>query len=90
MEIGVSRYAIGDEQDVHEIAITIADSWEHKGLGKLLIKHLIDHAKTHKVKSLFSVELADNSVMRMLAKELGMTIKGDPQNVHQVIYTLAL
>jgi GNAT superfamily N-acetyltransferase len=90
VEIGVSRYAIGDEQDVHEIAVTIADSWQHKGLGKLLMKHLIDYAKTHKVKSLFSVELADNSVMRMLAKELGMTIKGDPQDVHQVIYTLAL
>ncbi|MFQ3237369.1 MAG: GNAT superfamily N-acetyltransferase [Paraglaciecola sp.] len=90
VEIGVSRYAIGDEQDVHEIAVTIADSWQHKGLGKLLMSHLIDYAKTHEVKTLFSVELADNSTMRSLAKELGMTIKADPQDVHQVLYTLSL
>jgi GNAT superfamily N-acetyltransferase len=90
VEIGVSRYAVGDSHDVHEIAVTIADSWQHKGLGKLLMRHLIDYAKTHKVKTLFSVELADNNAMRALAKELGMKIKADPQDVHQVIYTLAL
>lgn len=90
VEIGVSRYAVGDKQDVHEIAVTIADNWQHQGLGKLLMKYLIDYAQTHGVKTLFSVELADNSTMRALAKDLGMKIKADPQDVHQVIYTLAL
>lgn len=90
VEIGVSRYAIGDETDVHEIALTVADRWQHQGLGKLLMMHLIDYAKAHGVKAIFSVELADNNSMRLLAKDLGMTAKVDPQDIHQMIYSLTL
>lgn len=89
-EIGVSRYAEYPGNDAGELAITIADSWQHKGLGELLLKRLITYAKNHGVKQLYSVELADNTAMRDLAKALGMSARRDPDDANQVIYSLTL
>jgi GNAT superfamily N-acetyltransferase len=89
-EIGVSRYAGCSSDGVGEMAVTIADAWQHKGLGQLLVKRLITYAKTHGVKQLYSVELADNAAMREFAIELGMSVKRDPDDANQVIYSLTL
>ena len=89
-EIGVSRYAESSGDRVGEMAVTIADAWQHKGLGELLVKRLIAFAKTHGVKQLYSVDLADNSAMRELASELGMSVRRDPDDANQVIYSLTL
>jgi GNAT superfamily N-acetyltransferase len=90
VEIGVCRYAVSEKPDVYELALTIADKWQDKGLGKLLMNELISYAKSHGVKWMYSVELADNGFMRTLSKELGMQAKMDVEDPHQVIYSLAL
>jgi L-amino acid N-acyltransferase YncA len=89
-EIGVSRYAGCSSDGVGEMAVTIADAWQHKGLGQLLLKRLIAYARTHGVKQLYSVDLADNTAMRELATEFGMSVKRDPNDANQVIYSLTL
>ena len=89
-EIGVSRYAECSNEDVREMAVTVADEWQHKGLGRLLATRLIEYGKSHGVKQLYSVDLADNSAMRKLAGELGMSVRRDPDDPHQVIYSLVL
>jgi L-amino acid N-acyltransferase YncA len=89
-EIGVSRYAECSSDGAGEMAVTIADAWQHKGLGQLLVKRLIAYAKTHGVKQLYSVDLADNTAMRELATELGMSVRRDPDDANQVIYSLTL
>lgn len=90
VEIGVCRYAPDLKADVREMAITVADKWQHTELGKLLITHLITAAKRFGVRRLYSVELTDNTQMRELAKEVGMSAVADPHDAHQVIYSLAL
>jgi len=57
MEIGVSRYAPNSRSDVREIAVTVADEWHHRGVGTLLMKQLIQTARTNGVKQLYSVDL---------------------------------
>jgi len=89
-EIGVSRYDEGSSAGVREMAVTIADAWQHKGVGRLLVQRLIAHARTHGVKRLYSVDLADNVAMRDLAGELGMNARRDPGDANQVIYSLTL
>jgi GNAT superfamily N-acetyltransferase len=90
MEIGVSRYAPNSKLDVREIAVAVADEWHHRGVGTLLMKQLIQTARTNGVKQLYSVDLADNAEMRALAKDLGMTAACDPDDPRQVIYSLGL
>ena len=71
-EIGVSRYAPGSEQDTYEMAVAVADEWQHKGLGTLLTKRLIEFAKGHGVKKLYSVDFEDNRAMQELANDLSL------------------
>jgi GNAT superfamily N-acetyltransferase len=89
-EIGVSRYAESSDEHIREMAVTIADEWQHKGLGRLLATRLIEYATSHGVKQLYSVDLADNSAMRKLASELSMSVRRDPDDPNQVIYSLVL
>ena len=37
-----------------------------------------------------TIDLADNAHMRMLARDLGMKASPDPEDAHQVIYSLSL
>jgi RimJ/RimL family protein N-acetyltransferase len=89
-EIGVSRYAPNSHSDVREIAVTIADEWQHKGLGTKLMEQLIQSARSNGVKRLYSIELSDNAAMRALAADLKMNVERDPNDPHQTIYSLRL
>jgi len=89
-EIGVSRYADSPGDGAGELAITVADAWQHTGLDRLLLKQLITYAKAHGMKQLYSVELADNTAMRKLAGEFGMSVGRDPDDPSQVIYSVML
>lgn len=89
-EIGVSRYAEGEKPEIREMAVTVADSWQHKGLGRLLAHQLIDYARAHGVTQLYSVDFAENTAMQHLAHDLGMTVRRSLDDPSQVIYSLPL
>src|SRR5579862_9699006 len=78
VEIGVCRYAPGGSPDVREMAVTIADEWQHTGLARLLLDRLLIAAKQFNIHRLYAIELADNLIMRNLAKDVGMTAQRDP------------
>lgn len=89
-EIGVARYAPNTLDDVREMAITVADSWQDTGVGTLLAWRLIGFARSQGIMKLYSVDRADNTHMQQFADVLGMSAQQDPDAVHQVIYELAL
>jgi GNAT superfamily N-acetyltransferase len=88
--IGVSRYAPNADSAAREIAITVADAWQNKGIGTRLARALIQHAREHGIRKLYSIDLSDNTHMRMLAADLGMKMSPDPDDAHQVVYSLNL
>lgn len=90
VEIGVARYSPAAGCNTREMAVTVSDEWQHQGLGTTLVKHLIETAKLNGVTRLYSMDLADNSAMAALAKDLGMASTPDPSDPHQVIYSLTL
>ena len=90
VEIGVARYAPYTGSNSREIAVTVADEWQHRGLGTTLVKHLIKTAKLNGVTHLYSVGLADNRAVAALAQNLGVASIRDPSDPRQVIYSLAL
>lgn len=87
-EIGVARYAKNSITQSHELAITIADDFRNSTLGRNLVDTLVDYAREHGVKSIYSMDLNSNTDMRKLAKDLGMSVRLDPNDSHQVIYSL--
>ena len=88
-QVGVCRYAGADAAGA-EISVAVADDWQHQGLGQILLRRLIDHARAHGIRRLYSMDAANNERMRRLARHLGFVEEPDPADIHQVIYSLQL
>ena len=88
-QIGVCRYAGGSDAAAGaEISVAVADDWQHQGLGKLLLGRLIEHARARGISRLYSMDSASNDAMRRLAHDVGFSEQRDPDDIHQVIYSL--
>ena len=77
--IGVARYARLADGVTCEFAITIADAWQGRGIGKRLLAMLIDSARAHGVKRLIGEVLATNAPMLKLAFSLGFRVHFHPE-----------
>lgn len=87
-EIGVSRFAAAAGERECECAVTVADEWQHRGLGVLLMRHLIDVARSNGYKRMVSLDDASNLPMRELADFLGFrreSVPGDPGRVLHIL-----
>ncbi|MFJ2362287.1 GNAT family N-acetyltransferase [Pseudomonas sp. NPDC087697] len=89
IEIGVSRYAATGEHEC-ECAISVADEWQHLGLGTMLMEHLIRTAHKNGFRQMYSIDASSNVPMRDLAKSLGFETHIDPDDTRQVIHRLTL
>lgn len=88
--VGVSRYST-DSTGAHcECAVAVSDEWQHKGLGTLLMRHLIEVARARGIRTMYSIDSAENMQMKDLAKFLGFRTKPDPDDATQVIHELDL
>lgn len=56
--IGVARYALGDA--AAEVAVTIADDWQGRGVGTRLLQALVSHARDRQVPALTAWISAQN------------------------------
>jgi GNAT superfamily N-acetyltransferase len=89
-QVGVCRYAGADPVKGAEISVAVADAWQHRGLGTILLRRLVDYARAHGVIRLYSIDAANNDRMRKLARDVGFTEQRDPEDKTQVIYSLDL
>ncbi|MGA9334364.1 MAG: GNAT family N-acetyltransferase [Rudaea sp.] len=89
-EVGVSRYSRAGNDEHCECAVTVADDWVHRGLGVLLMRHLMDMARRNGFRQMFSIDAAENEPMQRLAKYLGFRSERDPDDHGQVIHTMDL
>ncbi|HEY0660312.1 MAG TPA: GNAT family N-acetyltransferase [Lysobacter sp.] len=88
--VGVSRYSTDAEGRNCECAVTVSDDWQKKGLGTLLMKHLIEVARARGIRTMTSLDSAENVQMQDLAEYLGFRTRVDPDDTSQVIHELNL
>ena len=88
--VGVSRYSTGAGGRSCECAVTVDDDWQDQGLGTLLMKHLIEVARARGIRTMFSIDSAENTRMAELARHLGFHGRIDPDDASQVIHELVL
>lgn len=88
-EIGVARLS-AEGDGTCEFAVTVSDEWQQMGLGTLLMQHLINSAVERGIKSIHSVDAADNEHMRELAAHLGFKRAPDPDDATCVVHSLDL
>ena len=88
--LGLCYYRKDIDQNTAACTLMVADDWQQKGLGKALIRHLIEIARADELVKMSFVEYAENLELRGLAHELGFHTHVDPKDTEQLVYTLNL
>ena len=74
--IGVARFVRDpDDPTRAEVAVTVADEWQHLGLGTLLLDRLADRARDEGITSFTALVAGDNAAIRPLLDGLGGTVR---------------
>lgn len=81
--IGVARFVRdAKEPDLAEAAITVADDFQGKGLGKVLLRRLIEAAREHGVRRFQAEVLPENGPMVHLLRDAGaQVVRTDGQSL---------
>lgn len=74
MNLGVARYIINPDMETCEFALVVADAWQNKGIGSILMTSLIQAAKVRGLREMIGFVLADNVDMLRLANQLGFVV----------------
>lgn len=74
--IGVGRYAPNSDGETAEFALTVADAWQGRGVGRALLERICDCARAAGYKTLFGHILNANRDMLGLAEQLGFAHAG--------------
>lgn len=85
--VGVARFIGGPEMQSAEFAVVVADAWQNRGVGRLLMERLIDCAKRKGLKRLEGSVLHANVNMIRFVTTLGFKIEDDPTDPEQVLAT---
>jgi len=75
VEIGVARYVLSEDNRTCEFAVTVADAWQHRGIGRALMLNLIDSAAGAGIETMVGDILSSNAPMLHFMRSLGFTIE---------------
>ena len=88
--IAGGRIVASDEVGAWEFALLVADAWQGQGVGKQLLKSLIEEARRRKLKRLVGHVSVDNRPMLRLARKHGFWITRDSQDTSTCVATLEI
>jgi acetyltransferase len=88
--LGVVRLHVGSEGVAGEYAVLVRSDIKGRGLGWLQMQLMISYARTEGLKRIEGQILRDNTTMLTMCRELGFSIRSDPDDAAIVIATLTL
>ncbi|MGN6160348.1 MAG: GNAT family N-acetyltransferase [Marmoricola sp.] len=83
--IAVARYARDGETDTAEIAVLVADAWQHRGLGDELLHRLTHRARSAGIARFRADMLATNTAARHLISAAGPVVHQRQDGGHVVL-----
>jgi acyl-CoA synthetase (NDP forming)/RimJ/RimL family protein N-acetyltransferase len=83
--LGGARIIMDPDRRCAEFAATIRSDQQGRGLGRLALERVLDHARRRGVEEVWGSILADNQAMQGLATDLGLTLGRDPDQQDPVI-----
>jgi acetyltransferase len=89
-QIGVARYTTNLDKTSCEFALTVSDDWQHRGIGHILMKDLMDIARHRDLTEMEGQVLSNNSKMLELVQTLGFRVSNDQDDpsIKQVVAQL--
>ncbi|MBQ4853248.1 GNAT family N-acetyltransferase [Rhodanobacter sp. B2A1Ga4] len=87
---GVGRIYVDEATDSAEFSVLVEQAWSRRGLGALLMRHLVDDCRRRGLAELWGYVLLENRPMLQLCKELGFTQRMMPDEPGTAQITLKL
>lgn len=69
--VGVARYVRSDDPAVAEVAVTVLDDWQGKGVATTVLEQLVARAREEGIKRFLALVLSDNADAIELFRHLG-------------------
>ncbi|WP_405009787.1 GNAT family N-acetyltransferase [Kitasatospora sp. NBC_01539] len=74
--IGEADYEAGaGREDTAELALSVADAWQHRGVATLLVEHLLHAARERGVHVVEADTLAGNRAVHQVFSDLGLPVR---------------
>ncbi|WP_199547239.1 bifunctional GNAT family N-acetyltransferase/acetate--CoA ligase family protein [Streptomyces sp. N35] len=70
--VGLAEYERTDEPGTAEIALAVDDLWHHRGVGTLLLEHLVSTARADGITAFAADALSENHDMLKVFADLGL------------------
>ncbi|WP_449487990.1 N-acetyltransferase family protein [Streptomyces purpurascens] len=70
--IGLAEYDSGEGEDTAEISVAVADGVHHRGVGTLLVEHLVSAARANGITTFTADALGENHEVLRLFADLGL------------------
>jgi acetyltransferase len=88
--LGVSRMIAGPDYERAEYAVIVRTDFKGRGLGWALMQKLIAYAKAEGLKEMHGHVMAGNVTMLRMCRELGFSVRTDPDDTGTFLVTLNL
>jgi acetyltransferase len=82
--IGAARYVVDAAGTDCEFAVAVDDAWHGSGLAGILMHTLMDVARTRGLRRMEGTVLASNAKMLKFMRQLGFSLRADPDDRHEV------
>ena len=79
--VAIGRYAPSPDADACEVAITVGDTWQGRGVGAALLRRLVRLAQRAGYREMRAMALTTNTKMIALARRFGFAIDVEPDGV---------
>ena len=89
-EVGVACYRLHDDASRCDCAVTVDPAWQNKGIGRLLMRHLIGVARAQGVRWMYAVDAVRCAGAHQLAARLGFRSRPDPEDPAVITFELEL
>ncbi len=73
--IAVARYAYTPHDNLTDLAVAVRDDWQHVGLGKSLLKKIVEIGKEHGICRFGGMIDPQNKIIIQILSELGYKVK---------------
>jgi len=89
--LGVARFVrLAPDADVAEVAVTVTDDWQRRGLGTLLLEALTDRARAEGIRSYTALVADENTVVVDLLRRMGAHVREGDAGSDAVEYELEI
>jgi acetyltransferase len=78
--VGVSRMVIHQDREKAEFAVIVRSDLKGHGIGRHLMKRIVDYARTRNVSHLYGDILRENIAMLEFMRELGFALNDIPES----------